>query len=286
MTKTNKPKLKPIGSIVGIGGKREVHAYLTDIFAAIGFKKDNEGLAAFAKYKGIVDDKELKVSFSIFKTTHYKGFTVDHFVRYRRFQGLRMKTDVPLNIDTRLVIAKKTTGKWLKRFTNIAMKFKKIKLIDSNYLDKELYSPDEIYAQQIINDNDIRETIRKLNKKEAKVLSWGIIQIPGKLTFATTFSDLSEFDEDTLLKRLENISKLAHLFNKKTVTNVLEPSKSEILDRDNPKLLLRKGLLMVFFLILMGLSIIGLLLFITVKFGQWPVIILAITAYIIYKKFK
>jgi len=284
MEEIKKPQLKPIGSIVGIGGKREVHAYLNHIFAVIGFEKDTEGLAAFAKYKGIIDDKELKISFSIFKTTHYKGFGVDHFVRYRRFQGLRMKTDVPLNVDTRLVIAKQTIGKWLKRFTNMAMKLKQFKLIDNNYFDKELYSPDEFYAQQIIDDNEIKQIICKLTQKEAKVLSWGVIQIPGKLTLGITFSDLSDFDEDTLLKRFEYICKLAHLFDTKTVTKALEPTKIEFMSRKHPNKSLQKGLLMVLLFILLGLSVIGLLFFITVKFGQWPVFILAITAYIIYKK--
>jgi hypothetical protein len=280
----SKPQLKSIGSVVGIGGKELIRQYLTQQFESIGFKPFDDGILAFAKYKGVINGKEIKCTFSMLKRTKYQGINNDHQVRYRTFQGIRMKTELSVNQKTRLVIAKKTKGKWIKRISKWIMSYKKFKQINMDYLNKEVYSPDELFAHTLINDAEVQNTLQNLTGEKTKVLAWGIILIPEKLTFGTTFANLDDFETELLNQRFQNIINLAKNIENKPINQELELTKKEILARDNPKKLMWRGLWFVLFYILLCVLLIGLLFFITVKFGQWPIIIMGITAYIIYKK--
>ncbi len=280
----SKPQLKPIGSIAGIGGKQTIRQYLTQQFASIGFKPFDDGVIAFAKYKAIIDGREIKCTFTLLESSKYRGIDNNHQFRYRTFQGIRMKTQLSVKQKTRLVIAKKTKGKWLKRITSCAMRYKKFKAIEMDYLQKEVYSPDELFAQAFVNNADIQNTLQNLTDEKTKILSWGMVLIPEKLTFGTTFANLDDFETVLLNKRFQHLIKLAKIIENKPITQELELTKTEILARDNPKKLMWRGLWFILLYILLCVLLIGLLFFITIKFGQWPIIIMGVAAYIIYKK--
>ncbi len=280
----NKPQLKPIGSIAGIGGRKTIRQYLTQQFASIGFKPFDDGVPAFAKYQGEIDGREIKCTFTILKRSKYQGIDNNHQFRYRTFQGVRMKTELIVKQKTRLVIAKKTTGKWLKRITNWAMRYKNIKPIDMDYLNKEVYSADESFAHSFINDAEVKNTLHNLTNEKTQTLSWGMVLIPEKLTFGSTFANLDDFETDLLNKRFGSLINLVKSIENKPISQELELTKQEILARDNPKKLMWRGLWFILLYLLLCLLLIGLLFFITVKFGKLPIVILGIVAYIIYKK--
>ncbi len=279
-----KPQLKPIGSIVGIRGRSEINEYLTQQFASIGFQPINDGVISFAKYKGVIDGREIKCTFSLLKSSKYQGIDSNHQFRYRTFQGVRMDTELGVKQKTRLIIAKKTTGKWLKRITNWIMRFKNFKLISNNYLNKEVYCPDELFAHSFVNDAEVKNTLQNLTEEKTQTLSWGIVLIPETLTFGTTFANLDEFETELLIKRFKHLVNLSKVIEYQPISRELVLSKKEIMARDNPKKLMWRGLWFILLYILLCILLTGLLFFITVKFGQWPIIIMGITAYFIYKK--
>ncbi len=280
----SKPQLKSIGSVVGIGGKELIRQYLTQQFESIGFKPFDDGILAFAKYKGVINGKEIKCTFSMLKRTRYQGIDNDHQVRYRTFQGIRMKTELSVKQKTRLVIAKKIKGKWIKRITKWIMRYKKFKRINMDYLNKEVYSPDELFAHSLINDAEVQNTLQNLTDEKTKILAWGMVLIPEKLTFGTTFANLDDFETELLNQRFRHLLKLVKSIENKPISQELELSKQEILARDNPKKLMWRGVWLILLYLLLCVLLIGLLFFITVKFGRLPIIIMGIIAYIIYKK--
>ena len=281
----NKPQLKPIGSIAGIGGRKEIRQYLSQQFEAIGFKPYSDGITALAKYQGTINGYKMVCSFSIHKRTKYKGISQDHQFRYRTFQGIRMNAVMSIQQKTRLVIAKQITHKWLRRITNLALKYRKMKVVELDYLDKEVYAVDELFAQAFIIDREIKNTLQLLSQSLSclSCLSWGTILIPEQLTHGTTFANLDEFDAQKLNKRLENITKLAKAIESKPINQELRLRKSEIMARDNPKKLAWRGLWMILLFIMIGMALFGLLFLVAVKFGLGYVVAIVVSFYLTYK---
>ena len=281
----NKPQLKTIGSIAGLGGRKKIRQYLNQQFEVIGFKPYSDGIAAFAKYQGTINGYDLVCSFSILKRTKYIGISQDHQTRYRTFQGIRMNTVLSVQQKTRLVIAKRITHKWLRRITNLALRYRKMKIIDLNYLEKEVYAVDELFAQSFIHDSEIKNTLQQLSQFQScqSCLSWGTILIPERLTYGTTFANLDEFDTENLSKRLENITKLAKAIESKPISQELNLTKAEIMARDNPKKLMWRGLGIIFLFILLGMLPFGFLFFVSVKYSLGYSIAIVVACYLIYK---
>jgi hypothetical protein len=279
----SKPVLKPIGSVVGVFGRSKIREYLNQQFASVGFQAIEDGLADIAKYKGTINGKEIALSFSLLKISKYYGINQDHQFRLRTFQGIRMRSTLVVNLKTRLVIAKKTKGKWTKRITHWVMQFKKFKTISNDYLGKEVYSPDELFAEAFINDSQISNQLSQLNSIDSQCISWGLILIPEQLEVNTTFANLDDFETNKLHQRLSVLAELAKTLESKPISKKIEMTKSETMMRENPKKLMWRGLWFILLYILLCVLLIGLMFFITVKFGQWPIIIIGITAYIIYK---
>ena len=280
---TKKPQLKPIGAITGIGGRKEVCQYLDQQFDVIGFKPYNDGVPAFAKYQGLIKGYEMVCTFSVLKRTKYRGIDLDHHVRYRTFQGIRLKIVLPFKQKTRLVIANKITHKWLRRITNLALKYRKFKVIDLNYLDKEVYATDKLFAQACTSDDTIKHILQQLTSKQSQCLSWGLTLIPDQLTFGTTFANLDDFDTEKLTNRLENITNLAKTIENKPISQEMSLRKAEIIARDNPKKILMRGFWKILLFIIIGMLPIGLLFSVTLKFGFGYTIVMVVATYLIYK---
>ncbi len=282
---TDKPQLKPIGAVAGIGGRKQIRQYLTQQFAKLGFEPFDNGIPALAKLSGTIEEQQITVSFSILKLSKYVGVHQDHQFRYRTFQGIRMQCILPTTQKTRLLIVKKNQGKWLKRSTNWLMRWRKFKAIDKDYLGKELYSPDDLFAQAFINDAQISMVLEQLTHKDTQCLSWGMILIPEQLNFDVTFANLDDFQSDKLKNRMRNMVKLVKAIESKSISQELSMRKAEILARDNPKKLMWRGLWIILLTILFCVLLIGVLFLITLKFGQAPVLILGIALFLIYKYF-
>ncbi len=279
---TDKPQLKPIGAVAGIGGYTQIRQYLTQQFAKLGFEPFDNGVAAFAKFSGEVEGQKITISFSILKRSKYVGISSDHQFRYRTFQGIRMECILPTTIKTRLLIVK-TPGRWLKRITNWLLRRKKFKAIDKDYLGKELYSPDELFAQAFINDATIKNNLQQLTHKTTQCISWGLVLIPEQLNLNITLANLDEFESDKLKNRMHNLVKLVQSIESKSVSQELSLTKSEIMARDNPKKLVWRGLWFILLYILFCLLLIGILFLITLNFGHNTVLILGIVLFLIYK---
>lgn len=279
-----KPQLKPIGAIVGIGGRDKIHQYLNQQFTGVGFYSYDRGVVGLAQFKGIINGQEIIISFTILKRSKYQGITPDQQIRYRTYQGLRVKYFLPINLKTRIVIAKKTQGRWLIRLTNWVMKFKKFKTIDKNYLGKEVYSPDELFAQAFVNDSQLTNTLYQLTHKDTSCMSWGLIIIPEQLNFNRTFANLDGFETAQLQTNLSTLVNLVKHIENKPISQELTMSKSEILARDNPKKLVWRGLWFVLLFMFLACLFIGLLFFIAVKFGQWILLVMGMIVYVVYKK--
>jgi hypothetical protein len=279
-----KPQLKTIGSIVGMDGWNEILQYLNQQFTGMGFHLCDTGVVGLAQFKGIINGQEITVSISINKHSKHQGITQDQQIRYRTFQGVRVKYILPNNLKTRLVIARKTQGKWLTRFTHWAMKLKKFKTIDKDYLDKEVYSPDKLFAQAFINDRQITNTLSQLTAKDTQCISWGLILIPEQLNFNRTFTNLDDFETTQLQTDLSTLVNLVKAIENKPISQELTLDKAEVLARDNPKKSLwRAFMFILLFMVFVGLFI-GLLLFLAMKFGEWIILVIGIIAYIVYKK--
>ena len=282
---TNKPQLKPIGAVAGIGGRKQIRQYLTQQFVKLGFEPFDNGIPALAKFSGTIEGQQITVAFSILKLSKYVGFHQDHQFRYRTFQGIRMQCILPTTQKTRLLIVKKNQGKWLKRSTNWLMRWRKFKAIDKDYLGKELYSPDDLFAQAFINDAQISMVLEQLTHKDTQSLSWGVILIPEQLNLNVTLANLDDFQSDKLKNRMRKMVKLVKAIESKAISQELSMRKAEILARDNPKKLMWRGLWIILLTILFCVLLIGVLFFITLKFGQAPVLILGIALFLIYKYF-
>lgn len=258
--KAQKPKLKPIGAIAGIRGKALVRDYLTSVFDEIGFKKNNEMPLAYANYKGFIDDKELKISFGILRRTHFIGINRNvQEIRYRTFQGLRMQIEVELNKQTRFIIAKRVKKNWLLKIHKLIYSYKNYKIIDLNYLDMLVVSPDIIFSKAFIEDNQIKNILKELATDE--VISWGVIISPQKMTIGFTLKNLDNFNKEKLQLRLSNIVKLTNLVNEKPIEKPLKLSKNEVLARDNPKALAWRYLIFILLFILLGTGLLIAFLF-------------------------
>jgi len=279
-----KPQLKPIDAIVGIGGRDEIRQYLNQQFTGIGFCSSDSGVVGLAQFKGVINGQEITVSFSMLKRTKYQGITPSQQIRYRTYQGLRVKYFLPIKLKTRIVIAKKTQGKWLILLTNWVMRFKKFKTIDKDYLGKEVYSPDELFAQAFVNDSQLTNTLYHLTHKDTLCISWGLIIIPEQLNFNRTFTNLDGFETAQLLTELSTLVNLVKDIENKPISQEFTMSKSEILARDNPKKLVWRGLWFILLFMFLACLFIGLLLFVAVKLGQWILLVVGMIAYIIYKK--
>ncbi len=282
---TDKPQLKPIGAVAGIGGRKQIRQYLTQQFAKLGFEPFDNGIPALARLSGTIEEQQITVSFSILKLSKYVGVHQDHQFRYRTFQGIRMQCILPTTQKTRLLIVKKNQGKWLKRSTNWLMRWRKFKAIDKDYLGKELYSPDDLFAQAFINDAQISMVLEQLTHKDTQCLSWGVILIPEQLNLNVTLANLDDFQSDKLKNRMRNMVKLVKAIESKSISQELSMRKAEILARDNPKKLMWRGLWIILLTILFCVLLIGVLFLITFKFGQAPVLILGIALFLIYKYF-
>ena len=278
-----KPQLKPIGSIAGIGGRQQIQQYLKQQFASIGFQPFTDGVPALCKYHGTINGHEMVCSFSILKRTKYIGINQDQQIRYRTFQGIRMTTVMAVKQKSRLLMAKKITNKWLRRITNLALKYRKFKVISLDYLDKEVYAIDELFAQACITDNNIKQQLQQLCSTQSRCLSWGLTLIPEQLTMGTTFASLEEFDTEKLKKRLDKIADLAQAIDSKPISRELKLRKAEIMARDNPKKMMWRGLWLILLFILIGMMLFGLLFFVSVKFGLGYVIAIVVSVYLIYK---
>ncbi len=258
--KAQKPQLKPIGAIVGIRGKLVIRDYLTRIFDTIGFKKNDEGLPAFAKYKGFIGAKELKINFSIHKRTHFIGINRNvQEIRYRTFEGIKMQVIVKLKVPTRLSIAGKPKSKWGIIISNLIFRLKKWSLIRTNYLNKIIISPDKIFAKEFTNDLAIKDLLSELATDD--ILSWGLVIIPGQLVIGHTFKNLDSFHEEMLLSRLKGIVKLANRIDQKAIEKPLNLTKREILLRDNPKALIWRYFFYLLLIIILGTALLIALLF-------------------------
>ena len=278
-----KPQLKAIGEITGIGGRKQIRHYLTQQFAALGFEPFDNGIPALAKFSGTIEGQQITVAFSILKLSKYVGINQDHQFRYRTFQGIRMQCILPTTQKTRLVSVKKTQGKWLKRSTNWLMRWRKFKAIAKDYLAQEIYSPDELFAHDFINDASIKNNLQQLTHKTTQCISWGLVLIPEQLNFNVTFANLDELASDKLKNRMHNMVKLVKAIENKAISQELSMRKAEILARDNPKKLMWRGLRIILLYLLLSVLLIGLLFFTTLKFGQAPVLILGIALFLIYK---
>lgn len=279
----DKPRLKPIGSVAGIGGKQTIHQYLNQQFSSVGFSAFDNGVPALAKYKGVIDNREIKCTFTMLKQSKYQGIDNNHQFRYRTFQGIRMRTEISVKQKTRLIIAKQTKGKWLKRITKWVMHYKKFKRISMDYLNKEVYSPDELFAHSLINDAEVQNTLQNLTDEKTQTLSWGMVLIPEQLTFGTTFANLDDFETELLNKRFDNLTNLAKSIENKPIVKELKMTKTEIMARDNPKKLMWRGLWKLLIILVIGMLIFGLMFTIRVKFGLGYDIALIAATYLIYK---
>ena len=222
--KISKPNLKPIDSIIGITGKNQLKKYLTTVFNSVGFEYDNEGVA-FAKYKGFIDNKEVKIIISILKRTQYKGLHPDHWVKYRTFQGIRMHVQIKNDNLTRFIVSKKTTGFFLKAITKAVMKrkgYKRIKTPTVNFVYPEVWSVDKKFGDAFVKNKEINHLILKLTEKKTKTLSWGIIIEPNSFNYNATFENLDDFDQEKLKNRLQNIVKMMQLSKNLSHSNITE----------------------------------------------------------------
>ncbi len=214
--KISKPNLKPIDSIIGITGKNQLKKYLTSVFNSIGFEYDNEGVA-FAKYKGFINNKEVKITISILKRTQYKGLHPDHLVKYRTFQGIRMRVQIKNNDLTRFIVSKKTTGFFLKTITKAIMRrkgYKKMETPTVNFVYPEVWSVDKNFGNAFLKNKEINHLIYKLTEKKTKTISWGIIIEPNSFNYNATFENLADFEQEKLKNRLQNIVKMMQLSKK------------------------------------------------------------------------
>ena len=263
----NKPILKPIGSVAGIGGRNEVRQYLIQQFAKVGLHPYDNGLPGLVHFKGIINHQEITIAFSILKLTKYKGLHQDHQVKYRTFQGIRAQFILPTKQKTRLIIAKKTQGKWLKKITSWAMKLKKFKFIDNHYFGKEVYSRDKLFASQFINDEQIKSSLNQLNQNNS-CISWGMILIPEQLNINITYQNLDDFESKKLHNLLLNLIKLNNAVEKKQISQELAMSSTEVLARDNPKKSLKRGMWIALLYLLFIFLLVGSLVLIAVKLGS------------------
>jgi len=263
----NKPILKPIGSIAGIGGRNEVRQYLIQQFTKVGLHSYDNGLPGLVHFKGNINHQEITIVFSILKLTKYKGLHQDHQLKYRTFQGIRAQFILPTKQKTRLIIAKRTKGKWMKKITSWAMKLKKFKFIDNDFLGKEVYSPDKLFASEFINDEQIKNSLNHLNQNDS-CLSWGMILIPEQLNINITYHNLDDFESKKIQNLLSKLIELNNAIENKPISQELTMNSTEVLARDNPKKLLKRGMWIALLYLFFILLLVGSLVLIAVKMGS------------------
>ncbi len=258
MKKSKKLIFKPIGSIAGIGSNAAIKNFLNNAFSEVDFVKDQDGLTAFAKYIGLINNKEVRVSFTILRRTKYTGFGVDHLLKYRTFQGIRMRISIPSNNPTRLLITKITKGSFLIKLTKWVMKYKSFKKINSikiNDFEREVWSPDELFAKGFIANSKINTILNLLTNIKANILSWGIIVIPNRADISFTFANLDDFEPELLKARLKNSVEIVEQFESIPISKKLELTKSELIAQNNPKVFLWRSLGVLFLFIIFGTAL-------------------------------
>ncbi len=272
MEKQKKLIFKPIGSLAGIGSNSEIKHFLNESFSTIGFTQNKEGLTAFSKYKGKINNREIQVSFTILRRTKYTGFGVDYLVKYRTYQGIRMRISIPFKKPTRLLITKLTQGKVLIFITNRVMKFKgfkKISALKINNFEREVWSPDKIFTENFLTNPEIENALTSLTNPKANLLSWGMITVPNQVDISFTFANLDDFETELLRHRMEKVVKIIEFMELLPISKKLRLTKSEKLAQNNPKAFLWRSLGFLFLFIVFGTGIlIGILFFLANLIGM------------------